>query len=55
VWGQSGLYPDQVDVELEHDALDPSSRLSLWDRYKNANPIGKERISRLTGCGNPLV
>jgi hypothetical protein len=46
VWGTPGLDPDQLDGGPECDALDPSSIASLWDRYRKANPIVKERISR---------
>lgn len=46
VKNMSEFIPDPLDEDGEQDALDPSSMQSLWDRYKNANPIVKERISR---------
>ena len=44
--GFLGLNPDQFEVGLEGDFLNPLTLSSLWERYKDAAPVVKERISR---------
>lgn len=41
-----GLDPEQLEVGLEGDVLNSSTLSSLWERYKDAAPVVKERISR---------
>jgi predicted RNA-binding protein with PUA-like domain len=40
------LDPEQFEVGLEGDVLNSSILSSLWERYKDAAPVLKERISR---------
>jgi predicted RNA-binding protein with PUA-like domain len=41
-----GLDPDQYDVGVEGDVVNHLDLSSLWERYKDAPPIVRERISR---------